>query len=800
MKFVAIVGTNADFSYNRILLKYIQDHFSDVARIQICEINNIPIFKESDQPSVPDSVKRLADEIENADGVIFGCPEYDHAVPSPLKAAIEWLSFKIHPFNKKPVMIVGASYGPQGSSRAQLNLRQILDSPGVNARVLPGNEFLLGNVQQAFDKRGQLKDKQTIKFLEDCFADFLDYAKAFQQTVNREGSSQMFNTVKTRWDAGYDVIVLGFGGAGATAARFAADAGAKVLVVDAAPEGHEGGNTRYSAQLIGTGDDYDELKAYYQKLTAPMDLDEDMIDTYVEGMVNMRQYVRNYLDVEPFSFKQNLKDNQSGSQIKNILIEYPEFPGVNTYDFTTVHNGFFDAALWKILRQKVIDRADKIDVWLSSPARHLIQDPQSKTILGVQIERNHVLRNIRAKNGVVLTVGGFENNKQKIQDYIGAPYLAPLGTLYNKGDGIKMAIEVGADLWHMHNYESLGLLHGMAFAVPEGKRARLIFVDWPHLYSGSIVTVGDDGSRYFKEDELNRHGHIYNHGLWQIPQAQEHPHLIFDQTKYEEFKSDKKSPYPEFMNQLIKAGSVEELAHLIHADPDHLQKTIKHFNLFAKNGEDYEYQREAKNLRSFDKGPYYAAPLIQTMLNTQGGPRRNARTQILDTNHEPIPHLYGAGELGGICANQYAGGNNLAECLIFGKIAGENAATSKDTMTADTDKDLNTTATANIESDIKETDTTHIALNENQYLGRSNAGIGGEVVVRVTVDDDKIKAIEVLKQSESGDVGAEVFQRLPQHMIDQNTYDVDVVSGASASSNALKDAVKDALNKVKITQ
>ena len=69
------------------------------------------------------------------------------------------------------------------------------------------------------------------------------------------------------WKANYDVVVLGFGGAGATAARFAADNGAKVLIVDVAPYGHEGGNTRYSVQLLGTGTDYDKLKEYYRGLT-----------------------------------------------------------------------------------------------------------------------------------------------------------------------------------------------------------------------------------------------------------------------------------------------------------------------------------------------------------------------------------------------------------------------------------------------------------------------------------------------------------------------------------------------------
>ena len=95
------------------------------------------------------------------------------------------------------------------------------------------------------------------------------------------------------WKANYDVIVLGFGGAGATAARFAADNGAKVVIVDVAPYGHEGGNTRYSAQLLGIGTDYDKLKEYYHGLTHPMDLPEDMVETYVRGMCNMREYVKN---------------------------------------------------------------------------------------------------------------------------------------------------------------------------------------------------------------------------------------------------------------------------------------------------------------------------------------------------------------------------------------------------------------------------------------------------------------------------------------------------------------------------
>lgn len=94
--------------------------------------------------------------------------------------------------------------------------------------------------------------------------------------------------------------------------------------------------------------------------------------------------------------------------------------------------------------------------------------------------------------------------------------------------------------------------------------------------------------------------------------------------------------------------------------------------------------------------------------------------------------------------------------------------------------------------DVKET----YMVGVNQYLGRSNAGVGNEVVVRITVDDDKkLKDIEILKQSETG-IGAQAIESMPKEMISKNTYEVDSISGASATSRALKEAVKDAMNKI----
>lgn len=590
------------------------------------------------------------------------------------------------------------------------------------------------------------------------------------------------------WKAAYDVVVLGFGGAGATAARFAADNGAKALIADIAPYGHEGGNTRYSAQLIGTGYNHDELKKYYLGLTHPMDLPDDMVETFVNGMLHTREYVKKYLDSEPVSF---MKDFDMPEDYKAAACqEYPNLPGHKTYDYTTVHKGWFDAAMWKILRQKILDRKDKIDVWYEARAIHLIQDPVTKVVKGAQIVKDGQKINVLARKGVVLTTGGFENNKEMIQTYLGAPNLSPLGSIYNQGDGVTMAQEVGAKMWHMYNYESLGLMHGLSFATPEGERSEL-FLHWEQLTNGSIFMIADDGKRYFNETEMNRHGHIFDHGMWRVPRTHEKPYLIFDEKQYQEIENHP-IQYDKFNEKLIKANTIKELADKIKVDAAGLEGQVKLFNESAENGKDIQFSRKADTMKAFSDGPFYAIKMGYNVLNTQGGPERNTKAEILDVNNQPIPHLYGAGELGGICANQYQGGGNLAECLIWGKIAGEQVAKITDEVNEEADtkyNDINELADGDKIKDIQ--------LNKNQYLGSSDAGIGGKLVVRVTYDNNKIENVEVVQNHESEDIGKTALEEIPKRIVKKNSADVDAVSGASATSRAISEAVNKALKNKK---
>lgn len=184
MKLVGIAGSVADKSYNRILLKYMAGHFTDLADIEMLDIKDVPLFDESNDQTDSDAIQYLVKKIEAADGVILATPEHNHTTTASLKSVIEWLSYKVHPLDGKPILIVGASYFNQGSSRAQLNLRQILEAPGVNAVVMPGNEFLLGDVKKAFDENDNLKDEGTVNFLQSTMQKFVKFVTVIN-TMNQ---------------------------------------------------------------------------------------------------------------------------------------------------------------------------------------------------------------------------------------------------------------------------------------------------------------------------------------------------------------------------------------------------------------------------------------------------------------------------------------------------------------------------------------------------------------------------------------------------------------------------------------
>ncbi|ABV09241.1 NADPH azoreductase [Streptococcus gordonii] len=185
LKLIAIVGTNSKRSTNRQLLQYMQKHFADKAEIELVEIKDIPVFNKPADKQLPAEILEIAAKIEASDGVIIGTPEYDHSIPAVLMSALAWLSYGIYPLLNKPIMITGASYGTLGSSRAQLQLRQILNAPEIKANVLP-DEFLLSHSLQSFNPSGDLVDLDVIKKLDAIFDDFRIFVKITEKLRNAQ--------------------------------------------------------------------------------------------------------------------------------------------------------------------------------------------------------------------------------------------------------------------------------------------------------------------------------------------------------------------------------------------------------------------------------------------------------------------------------------------------------------------------------------------------------------------------------------------------------------------------------------
>ncbi|WP_313371116.1 FAD-binding protein, partial [Sedimentibacter sp.] len=568
---------------------------------------------------------------------------------------------------------------------------------------------------------------------------------------------------------------------GATASIEAADEGAEVLLLEKAPKGQEGGNTRYAGQAVLALDknDVDKGTEYFKslrgKFNTPVD---DIIISYLEKASENREWLTSIGAKNIMSFPFN---------------EY-DYPGGEVMDALIIEGEMFTGKLYRTLQEAVEKRSDKIEVWYESPAVNLIQDPRTKTVHGVKVENNGKILNIRAKNGVVLCTGGFENDQQMIQDYLHLPYGYSKAARYNTGDGIKMAMEVGANLWHMGNMAGpdLNVLNpetGTTFAYAiQGEKSVLS----TGFATQNTIFIGTDGTRFTDESLLPHHGYIDFHSSWiQMPLSLP-AFAVFDETArlsqpvYDSWSEGNIEEIEK--GYIIKADSIDELAKKIGVDSANLKKTIKDYNKFCNDKKDTDFNRNPKTLKPITKAPYYAMELVPSFTNTQGGPERNKNGEILDVNGKPIPHLYSAGELGSMFSSIYQGTGNLGEAVAFGRISGKNAAKIKYDVLQETVMSGKTP----IKAAWKERE--EIILKSGEYIGKDR-GIGGPIEVKVNVQNKKIMNIDVVYHNETKGVSTNAIKTVTDRIVKNQTTDIDTVSGATVTSKAIINAVKDALIK-----
>lgn len=637
-------------------------------------------------------------------------------------------------------------------------------------------------------------------------------APTTQTSKGESGSVSVNFTDTVNWNSEYDVVVVGWGGAGSVAAITAVENGAnKVLIAEKAPYGDEGGNTRYCEQYAYTPKSVEDgvaaMKAFAEGFGTATD---EIVSFMAQGAYDNIEWILAH-GAEKFGLPEAsatggdvqvawppLEDLESWTIEKDgklmLAGEWSIWPNgeANNGRMTAFQVNAPDGGekkYWKLMRKNVVDMKDNIDVWYESPAIQLIQDPFTKAVLGVKISKKGEDVLVRALNGVVLSCGSYEASEEMIETFAQVPYSLPLGSTYNTGDGIKMATAVGADLWHMDALSGpwpTAKYHSENRGIFGGTMPNRITVE------GNCFYVGGNAKRFMKESDWHKHGHVDVGGTWISQQTPDIMWAIMDSTAR---NGSGVISYVED-EEIIEAASITELAEKINLDPATLQATADAYNAAAVAGLDARFERPVATLKPVETAPFYAVRLWPCFVNSQGGPRRNTKCEVLDVEGNPIPQLYSAGELGSMWAGVYSGGGNIAETMYSGREAGKNAAEKKEAPAA-VELTLVAYEPQTLGNDLDESEAgADVQLKENEYLG-TGEGLHGPIVAKVTVIDGKVTAVEVVKQTETADITEKVWSDMPTAMVAAGSAQVDTITGATLASNGLIAAVEDAVSQAK---
>jgi succinate dehydrogenase/fumarate reductase flavoprotein subunit len=341
---------------------------------------------------------------------------------------------------------------------------------------------------------------------------------------------------------------------------------------------------------------------------------------------------------------------------------------------------------------------------METAAASLIQDPRTGQVIGVKARRKGREITLLARRGVILACGGYGCNRGMLANFHfpgATEFIFPWGTPGNTGDGIKMATEAGAALWHMASLEwgafcarQPSLKYGTAvgaglgrvmpegsffFANRSGKRfmpentslihrkapLEILFFDHERAaYRNLPAYMVFDHAYRLKGPIASRREHFQE--MWGGPVGYSAVHKLYEWSPDNQAEIDQ--------GWVFQADTLAELAAKMGADAPALEETVAGFNRACAEGRDGQFGRAAKTLAPLETPPYYAVELALNLVNTQGGPRHDREGRVLDSADRPIPRLYAAGEVSSFFGFLYQGGSNYPEAWAFGRIAGKKAA------------------------------------------------------------------------------------------------------------------------------
>ncbi|MDR0514478.1 MAG: FAD-binding protein [Coriobacteriaceae bacterium] len=513
------------------------------------------------------------------------------------------------------------------------------------------------------------------------------------------------------WDEEYDVVIVGSGLAGASAAVALAIegngetglliekgvsalgngnspfSGGSVIYTDAQ---HQAGCLTYWKDLRANFDTTpdDVLEAFVKYMATTVDFfkkagaQEQDYTLYEPGKVHLLQASAASTDADGAASDDS---KYSSGSIISCWPEYPEFES-STSVGRMIFSGKELSTVSKFMLSAVQAHDDVITHKTEAPFLDLVQDKETKAILGIQYKHQGKTLYAKANKGVIMCLGGFERNHTMLQDYLSMPVGHHLAGDGNTGDGFKPCADVGADFWHMNSMAGTwngamkfdGSQHsawftlGRQYGITVGINGRRYYMDVDYVVSQNWYYYLQ-GKGDLRTDTACRHGHQNIGGEWPHMVLPEKSWFIFDSAHVEQAVRGGVAPLtagdPVAEGWAVKADTLEELAALIDVPADELATTVEVWNDSCDRGIDVQYYRAPDWLTSVKEAPFYAIRCEPEFINTDGGPVRNAKAQIVGRDGNPIPNLYSSGEFGSVWCNMYQGGGNLSECVNFSRIA-----------------------------------------------------------------------------------------------------------------------------------
>ena len=480
--------------------------------------------------------------------------------------------------------------------------------------------------------------------------------------------------------------MVGCGYSGAVSALTAAGMGSSVCILEKAP--HPGGISICSAGGLRVTTDENAALQYLEATnngTTPV----PVLAALAKGMARLPEYI-----------KELAKINKARVSVRPWPANYP-FPGYDSFGFVYidtvpgvdlkkqyphVKGNQAGALLFNVLETNL--KYNKIPVYLSTPVASLCS--REGRVTGVELTNG---QRIRASQGVILACGGFEaDHEMQRQFWPGGPCNSA-AYKYNTGDGIRMSQAMGADLWHMWHYHACYGFPPPSPQYPFGVRIKRL-PDWvPDRRIESVVPMAwilldQAGKRFMNEYEPYVHDtgarpmSVYDPTTRKYPRnpafliTDEPGRLMYplgkplynDPETRMDWSPDNST---EIKNgTLVSARTPGELAEKLELPADTVTKSIEEWNSVCLQKSDPGFSRPPDSMHPLSTPPFYGAPMVPVISNTQGGPRHDERQRVLNSFGEPIPGLYAVGECGSCFGFLYMSGGNLAECFVGGQIAG----------------------------------------------------------------------------------------------------------------------------------